>query len=106
MSKFRYVPIPNTHRTLFTRKMAFDEIDRTTEHANNILQLCQGKLSEADYEKLKRMLAGVDVDEDAPIKGVAMQPGGAMDSAAEASFYRQFPSAKRIGRDDNIGRYR
>ena len=106
MSKrYRYKEVAGTMNSLFTR-MAFDEVDRTTEHANRILELCRDKLSEADMATLKTLLMGGEVDEGAPIKGVEARRAGAMDSATEADFYRQYPSAKRIGRDPYPGGFR
>jgi hypothetical protein len=80
--------------------MAFDEVDNTTEFAQHVLDFVHNKISEQDYAQLKKMLQGDAGEEEsaAPIKG-------AMDSASDRSgFDRMFPSAKRIGRDDMIGR--
>jgi hypothetical protein len=92
MSKrYRYSAVPNTAGNLFTR-MAFDEVDNTTEFAQHILDFVQNKISEQDYAQLKKMLMGGEEESDAPVKG-------AMDSAPSSSFDKRFPSAKRIGTD-------
>jgi hypothetical protein len=72
MSKFRYVPVANagTAGALYMRQrstnMAFDEIDRTTEFADAILQFLHDKISEQDLEQVKQYLqgeAGVKTDQ-------------------------------------------
>ncbi len=97
MSKRYYTAVEGTAGNVF-RRMALDEANNTAEHANRILEFCHGKISEADYAKLERMLMGGEVGgEETPIE---LRRAGAMDSA---SFNARFPSAKRIGRDDMIG---
>jgi hypothetical protein len=118
MSKFRYVPLKGCGNTLFTRErssnMAYDEIDRTTEFADAILQFLHDKISEQDLEQVKQYLqgeAGVKTDQqeetDKLRAGAEARRAGAQDSASarigQAGFDARFPSAKRIGRDDNIG---
>jgi hypothetical protein len=110
MSKrYRYAAVKGTAGSLFTREqLAFDEVDNTTEFARHILDFVHDKISEQDYAQLKKMLKGDAAEEesDAPIKGAEAR--GAMDSrmsrADEARFDELYPSAKRIGRDDMIGR--
>jgi hypothetical protein len=117
MSKFRYVPLKGCGNTLFTRErsnsMAFDEVSRVTEFADGILQYLHDKLSEQDLEQVRDMLkmeAGVKTDQqeesDKMIAGAKAR--GAQDSASarigEAGFNSRFPSARKIGRDDMIGR--
>jgi hypothetical protein len=117
MSKFKYVPVPNTANTLFTRErssnMAYDEIDRTTEFADAILQFLHDKISEQDLEQVKQYLqgeAGVKTDQqeesDKMNAAARERRAGAQDSAArigEAGFNSRFPSARKIGRDDGYG---
>jgi hypothetical protein len=118
MSKFRYVPLKGCGNTLFTRErssnIAYDEIDRTTEFADAILQFLHDKISEQDLEQVKQYLqgeAGVKTDQqeeaDKLRAGAEARRAGAQDSASarigHAGFDARFPSAKRIGRDDNIG---
>jgi hypothetical protein len=104
MSKrYRYSAVPNTAGNLFTR-MAFDEVDNTTEFAQHVLDFVHDKISEQDYAQLKKMLQGDAAEEesDAPIKGAEVR--GAMDSAStRGGFDARFPSAHKIGRDDGYG---
>ena len=119
MPKFRYVPVANagTSGALYMRSrstnMAYDEIDRTTEFADAILQFLHDKISEQDLEQVKQYLqgeAGVKTDQqeesDKMIAGAEARRAGAQDSAArigEAGFNSRFPSARKIGRDDGYG---
>ena len=132
MSKYRYSPVKGTANNLFTR-MAFDEVDNTTEFAQHILDFVHDKISEQDYAQLKKMLQGDAAEEesDAPIKGAQDDPpnfkgqpltGGTMagdnfpqglrrrldaaagTTSARGGFDARFPSASKVGRDDMIGR--
>ena len=130
MSKYRYTPIKGTGNSLFTR-LAADEVNKTAEFAGHILDFVRDKISEQDLAQLKKLLMGGEVDEAAPIKGAQDDPpdfpgkprtGGTMvgdtfpaglrrrldaaagTTSARSGFDRMFPSAKRIGRDDMIGR--
>ena len=117
-AQYRYVPLKGTGNSLFLRErsnvMAYDEIDRTTEFADAILQFLHDKISEQDLEQVKQYLqgeAGVKTDQqeetDKLRAGAEARRAGAQDSASarsgQAGFDARFPSAKRIGRDDNIG---
>ena len=105
MSKYRYTAVKGTGGNLFKR-MAFDEVDNTTEFARHILDFVHDKISEQDYAQLKKMLKGDAAEEesDAPIKGAEAR--GAQDSAADTSFDSLYPSAKKIGRDPYPGGFR
>ena len=103
MPKYRYVPVAGTANALFTReRMAYDEVDNTTEFARHILDFVHDKISEQDYAQLKKMLQGDAAEEesDAPIKGVEAR------GAQDASFDSLYPSAKKIGRDPYPGGFR
>ena len=102
MSKrYRYQAVKGTAGNLFTR-MAYDEVDNTTEFARHILEFVRDKISEQDLAQLKKLLEGGEVDEKGPAsKGIEAR--GAMDSA---SFDKLYPSAKRIGRDPYPGGFR
>ena len=124
MSKYRYSPVKGTANNLFTR-MAFDEVDNTTEFAQHILDFVHDKISEQDYAQLKKMLQGDAAEEGAqddppnfkgkPLTGGAMVgdtfPAGlrrrldaaAGTTSARGGFDARFPSARKIGRDDMIG---
>ena len=119
MSKYRYTPLPGTGGSLFLRErssnLAFDEVDRTTEFADAILQFLSGKISEQDLEQVKQYLqgeAGVKTDQmkesDKMVAGAEARRAGAQDSASsrigQAGFDARFPSARKIGRDDMMGR--
>jgi hypothetical protein len=108
---YRYVPLKGTGNSLFLRErssnMAFDEVDRTTEFANAILQFLSGKISDQDYAQVKEYLmieAGEDPDSVKEAKQMAKASAsrGAQDSRL-SSFNARFPSAAKIGRDDMIG---
>jgi hypothetical protein len=133
MSKrYRYSPVKGTAGNLFTR-MAFDEVNNVTEFARGVLDFVHDKISEQDYAQLKKMLQGDAAEEesDAPIKGAQDDPpdfpgrprtGGTMvgdtfpaglrrrldaaagTTSAHGGFDARFPSARKIGRDDMIGR--
>ena len=129
--KYKYAAVKGTANSLFTR-MAFDEVDTTTEFAQHILDFVHDKISEQDYAQLKKMLQGDAAEEesDAPIKGAQDDPadftgrprtGGTMvgdtfppglrrrldaaagTTSARGGFDARFPSARKIGRDDMIG---
>src|ERR1017187_8655340 len=53
--KYKYAAVKGTANSLFTR-MAFDEVDTTTEFAQHILDFVHDKISEQDYAQLKKML--------------------------------------------------
>lgn len=96
MSKqHRYTAVPGTMRSLFTRQLANDEVNTTAAWADHIIELVRNELSERDLEQLRALLAGGEVDEAEPIKGVEARV--AQDSLD--SFNKLFPSAARIGRD-------
>ena len=70
----------------------------------HIVELVRNELSEQDLAQLKKLLAGGDVDEDAPTES---RRSGAMDSASALdTFNRMFPGAARIGRDPYPGGFR
>jgi hypothetical protein len=98
--KYKYTAVAGTAGSLFTR-MAFDEVNNTTEFAKNILDFVHDKISEQDYAQLKKMLMGGEEDADAPIRGAEAR--GAQDSrmsrSEEKRFDELFPSARRIGAD-------
>jgi hypothetical protein len=96
MSKFKYTAVAGTAGNLY-RRLANDEVNTTTEMAQQIIQHLSGKLSEEDMAQLKKMLMGGEADADAPIKGAEARV--AQDSLD--SFNKLFPSAARIGRDPN-----
>ena len=104
--RFKYKAVKGTANSLFTR-MAFDEVDTTTEFAQHILDFVHDKISEEDMAQLKKLLMGGEaVDEGEPIKGAEARRAGAQDSAArigDAGFNSRFPSARKIGRDDGYG---
>jgi hypothetical protein len=122
--RYRYSPVKGTAGNLFTR-MAFDEVDNTTEFARHILDFVHDKISEQDYAQLKKMLQGDAAEEGAqddppdfkgkPLTGGAMVgdtfPAGlrrrldaaAGTTSARGGFDARFPSARKIGRDDMIG---
>ena len=116
MSKFRYVPLKGCGNTLFTRErssnMAFDDVSRVTEFADNIIQFLRGRISEQDLEQVKDMLkmeAGEKPSsaEEADKMIAGAKARGAQDSrmsrADEARFDSMFPSAKKIGNDPGYG---
>jgi hypothetical protein len=126
MSKrYRYAAVKGCGNTLFTR-MAFDEVDNTTEFARHILEFVSDKISEQDLAKLKKMLQGDAAEEGAQddppdFKGKPLTGGGMvgdnfpqglrcrLDAApattsARGGFDARFPSARRIKTDDMIGR--
>jgi hypothetical protein len=106
----------NTANQLFTRKrLAYDDVSRVTEFAQEILTFLRDKLSDDDMARVEVMLkleAGVKTDQqeesDKMIAGAEARRAGAQDSASarigEAGFNSRFPSARKIGRDDMIGR--
>jgi hypothetical protein len=122
--KYKYAAVKGTANNLFTR-MAFDEVDNTTEFARYILDFVHDKISEQDYAQLKKMLQGDAAEEGAqddppdfkgkPLTGGAMVgdtfPAGlrrrldaaAGTTSARGGFDARFPSARKIGRDDMIG---
>jgi hypothetical protein len=117
-AQYRYVPLKGTGGSLFLRErssnLAFDEVDRTTEFADAILQFLSGKISEQDLEQVKQYLqgeAGVKTDQqeesDKMNAAARERRAGAQDSASarsgQAGFDARFPSARKIGRDDMIG---
>jgi hypothetical protein len=118
-AQYRYVPLKGTGGSLLRERssnLAFDEVDRTTEFADAILQFLSGKISEQDLEQVKQYLqgeAGVKTDQqeesDKMRAGAEARRAGAQDSASarigEAGFNSRFPSAKKIGRDDMMGRH-
>jgi hypothetical protein len=104
MSKYKYRAVAGTMQNLFTRQLANDEVNTTTEMAQQIIQHLSGKLSEGDMAQLKKMLMGGEEDAGAPIKGGEARV--AQDSASINSFNKRFPSAKRIGRDPYPGGFR
>ena len=126
--RFKYKAVAGTANNLFKR-MAFDEVDNTTEFARHILDFVHDKISEQDLAQLKKMLMGGEEESDAPIKGAQDDPpdfpgkprtGGTMvgdtfpaglrrrlDAAATSrpgTFESRFPGSQHIGRDDMIGR--
>jgi len=105
MSKYKYSAVAGTMSNLFTRQFANDEVNNSTEMAQQIIQLLSGKLSEEDMAQLKKLLMGGGEESGAPIKGVEAR--GAQDSASSrADFNRRFPNAARIGRDPYPGGFR
>jgi hypothetical protein len=116
MSKFRYVPVANagTSGALYMRarssNLAFDDVSRVSEFADNIIQFLRDRISEQDLEQVKDMLkmeAGVKTDQqeetDKMVAGAEARRAGAQDSRPSSSFAQRFPSAAKIGRDDMIG---
>jgi 2,3-bisphosphoglycerate-independent phosphoglycerate mutase len=103
MSKYKYTAVKGTAGNLFSR-MAFDEVDNTTEFAQHVLDFVHNKISEQDYAQLKKMLQGEATEEesDAPIKG-AMDARRVAPSSTR-DFESRFPATKHLGRDDMIGR--
>ena len=122
--RFKYKAVAGTANNLFKR-MAFDEVDNTTEFARHILDFVHDKISEQDLAQLKKMLQGDAAEEGAqddppdfkgkPLTGGAMVgdtfPAGlrrrldaaAGTTSARGGFDARFPSAAKIGRDDMIG---
>ena len=121
MSKFRYVPVPNTANTLFTRERANMAMDfkgwtDPNEMENSILQFLSGKISDDDMKQVRSYL-GMEHDSDAEEDDGGKMAGDTfpaglrrrLDAAAGATsarggFDARFPSARKIGRDDMIGR--
>ena len=49
MSKrYRYSEVPGTMKNLFTRRLANDEVNKTAEWADHIIELVRNELSEQD----------------------------------------------------------
>jgi hypothetical protein len=123
--RFKYKAVAGTANNLFTR-MAFDEVDNTTEFARHILDFVHDKISEQDLAQLKKMLQGDAAEEgaqdDPPDFPGKPRTGGTMvgdtfpaglrrrldaaagTTSARGGFDARFPSAAKIGRDDMIGR--
>jgi hypothetical protein len=95
MPKYRYVPLKGCGNTLFTRErssnIAYDEIDRTTEFADAILQFLHDKISEQDLEQVKQYLQG-----EAGVKTDQQEESDKMIAGAEA---RRAGSSSSIERD-------
>jgi hypothetical protein len=122
--RFKYKAVAGTANNLFTR-MAYDEVDNTTEFARHILDFVHEKISEQDYAQLKKMLKGDAAEEGAQddppdFKGKPLTGGGmvgdnfpqglrrrldAETTSRPGTFESRFPSARKIGRDDMIGRH-
>ena len=120
MSKFRYVPVPNTANTLFTRERANMAMDfkgwtDPNEMENSILQFLSGKIGDDDMKQVRSYL-GMEHESDAEEDDGGKMAGDTfpaglrrrLDAAAGATsarggFDARFPSARKIGRDDMIG---
>ena len=120
MSKFKYLPVPNTANTLFTRErsnsMAMDFKGWTdpNEMENSILQFLSGKISDDDMKQVRSYL-GMEHESDAEEDDGGKMAGDRfpsglrrrLDAAATSrpgTFESRFPGSQHIGRDDMIGR--
>jgi hypothetical protein len=59
LARYRYLPVPHTANTLFTRErasMAFDEASHVTDLAQEIIDFLRDKISEQDMARVEEML--------------------------------------------------
>ena len=123
MPKFGYVPVANagTSGALYMRSrssnLAFDDVSRVTEFADDIIKFLRDRISEQDLEQVKDMLkmeAGVKTDQqeetDKMIAGakergrtaqdakrLALDASAAASTSRQADFAARFPGTQRLG---------